>query len=248
MSAGDRSVSVIIAARNVASKIENCLLSVLAQTHPDVEVIVVDGVSDDGTVDVLRKYSDRIKWKSEPDRGVNEAQWKGVLRATRQWVLFLGADDYLASPTALERLFAACPADLRGCDILTGHALYEDGRLYRSNRLEFIRMKNCIHGQGALYRRSLFEQKPYDLSLRIYYDYEFNLWALTSGKRVHSTRVLLSVLGCGGLSDRPRWRNYLEDMRVRARYVRGAALYAANLFCVLRFARKSVRFYLTHGR
>jgi glycosyltransferase involved in cell wall biosynthesis len=248
MTAAERSVSVVIAARNVASKIENCLLSILAQTHPDVEVVVVDGGSDDGTLDVLRRYSGRVNWTSEPDGGVNEAQWKGVVRATKEWVLLLGADDYLASPTALERLFQACPADLGSYDIVTGHALYEDGRLYRSNRLEYIRMKNIIHGQGGLYRRSLFAQKSYDLSFRIYYDYEFNLWALTSGKRVYNTGVLLSILGCGGLSDRPRWRNYVEDMRVRARYVRGLTLYVANLFCILRFARKSVRFYLTNGR
>jgi glycosyltransferase involved in cell wall biosynthesis len=242
------SVSIVIAARNVANKIENCILSALAQTHPAVEIVVVDGCSDDGTVDVLRRYSDRVQWVSEPDGGVNEAQWKGALRATGDWVLFLGADDYLACPKALERLFEACPADFSGYDIITGHALYEDGRLYRSDRLHFIHVKNCLHGQGALYRRGLFDQKKYDLSLRIYYDYEFNLWALSSGKRVWNTSILLSVLGCGGLSDRPRWRNYLEDMRVRARYVTGPALYAANLFAAMRYARKAVRFYLMRDR
>jgi len=248
MSGQDRSVSIVIATRNVADKIENCILSALAQTHSEVEIVVVDGCSNDGTVELLQKYSDRVRWVSESDGGVNEAQWKGALRATGDWVLFLGADDYLASPQALERLFRACPADLSGYDILTGHALYEDGRLYRSDRLHFIRLKNCLHGQGALYRRGLFDQKKYDLSLRIYYDYEFNLWALSSGKRVWNTSVLLSVLGCGGLSDRPRWRNYIEDMRVRARYVRGLTLYAANLFAAMRYARKAVRFYLTRER
>ncbi len=116
------------------------------------------------------------------------------------------APTILADPKSLERLFHACPADLGGYDILTGHALYEDGRLYRSDRLRFTAW-NCLHGQGALYRRSLFAQKEYDLGLKIYYDYDFNLWALSSGKRVWNTPVLLSVLGCGGLSDRPRWRN-----------------------------------------
>lgn len=241
MSGQGRSVSVVVAAWNVASKIDNCLLSVLSQTHPDVEIVVVDGVSTDGTIDILRRYGDRIRWISEPDRGVNEAQWKGVLHSRNEWILFLGADDYLACPNALERFFQACPANLNGYDILTGHALYEDGRLYRSDRPKFLRMKNCIHGQGALYRRALFTQKKYDLQLRVYYDYEFNLWALTSGKKFHSTGVLLSIMGAGGLSDRPRWRNYVEDMRARARYVTGPTLALANLFAVMRYVRKVLR-------
>jgi glycosyltransferase involved in cell wall biosynthesis len=241
MSAQGRSVSVVVAAWNVASKIDNCLLSILSQTHPDVEIIVVDGVSTDGTLDILERYGNRIKWTSERDRGVNEAQWKGVLRSSNEWILFLGADDYLACPEALERFFRACPQDLSGYDILTGHALYEDGRLYRCDKPGFLRVKNCIHGQGALYRRALFAQKAYDLQLMVYYDYEFNLWALTSGKKFHSTGVLLSIMGPGGLSDRPRWRNYVEDMRARARYVTGLTLAFANLFAVMRYLRKVVR-------
>lgn len=239
--ASKHAVSVIIAAHNVSTQIENCLLSILSQTHPAVEIVVTDGGSTDGTIDILRAHSDRITWNSEPDSGVNEAQRKGVLRATGTWILFLGADDFLAYPKALERLFAACPTDLSDYDILTGHALYEDGRLYRSNRPEFLRIKNCIHSQGALYRRDLFAQKSFDPSLRIYYDYDFNLWALTSGKTFYHTDVLISILGCGGLSDRPRWHNYQEDMRTRARYVTGLPLAISNLIALGRYLRKVVR-------
>lgn len=242
MNSPDRSVSVIIAARNVANVVENCLLSVLAQTHPDIEIVVIDGGSDDGTLGILERYTGRIRWISEPDGGVNEAQWKGVQRATKEWIYFLGADDYLASPTALQRLFSGCPQNLGDYDILTGYALYEDGRLYRSNKPQFLRVKNCMHGQGILIRRKLFAQKPYDLSLRIYYDYDLNLWAFSTGKRFYHTTVLLGIMGCGGLSDRPRWRNYLEDMRVRGRYVRGVPLALTNIFCMTRYLRKTIRF------
>jgi len=239
---GPPSVSIVIATFNVANLIENCLLSIFSQTHRDLEIVVVDGGSTDGTIDILGKFGDRLKWTSERDHGLNDAQWKGVRRASAEWILFLGADDVLASPKALENLFRKCPADLSPYDILTGHALYEDGRLSRSKRPQFLRMKNTIHGQGALYRRRLFDERGYDMSLRVYYDYEFNLWAYTSGKRFFHTDVLLSVLGCGGHSDRPRWKNYLEDMRTRARYVKGPVLLATNVVAVARYLYKVVWF------
>jgi glycosyltransferase involved in cell wall biosynthesis len=233
-----RSVSIIIATFNAGELIDNCLLSIFSQTHPEIEIIVVDGGSTDRTLTVLQNYSNRLKWTSERDRGLNDAQWKGVLRASNEWILFLGADDVLASPKALENLLRKCPEDLSPYDILTGHALYEDGRLSRSRRPELLRMKNTIHGQGALYRRRLFAERGYDMTLRVYYDYEFNLWAYTSGKQFFHTDVLLSVLGCGGHSDRPRWRNYLEDMRTRARYVKGPFLLATNIVAVGRYLYK----------
>lgn len=235
------SVSVVIATRNVAAVIETCLLSVFAQTHRDVEVVVIDGGSSDGTLEVLKRFTGRIKWLSERDLGVNEAHRKGVLNATGRWIYFLGADDYLASPTALERLFDACPNDGDVYDILTAYALYEDGRLRRSDRPGLLRMMGSIHGQGALYQRRLFREKSFDPSLRVHYDYDFNLWAFTSGKRFYHTDVLLVVLGCGGLSDWPRWCNYIEDMRIRGRYVTGETLLLSNIFCVMRYVRKVLR-------
>lgn len=244
MAANERSVSVIIATYNAGKLIENCLLSVLSQTHPGIEILVVDGQSTDETIPILEKYSGRVRWTSEKDKGLNDAQWKGITRATGEWIYFLGADDVLASPKAMENLFRECPDDLAHFDILTGHALYEDGRLRKSHRPKMLGIKNTIHGQGALYRRSMFSEKTYDMSLRVYYDYEFNLWALKSGKRFFHTNVLLAVLGCGGHSDKPIWKNYLEDMRVRARYVKGPALLGMNAFAVARYFYKVLWFHV----
>lgn len=240
------SVSVVVATYNVARTLENCLLSIFAQTHPDIEVVVIDGGSSDDTLVILKRYSERypnrVSWVSEKDRGLNDAQWKGIQRAAGDWIYFLGADDVLASPKAIENLFRECPPDLSAYDILTGHALYEDGRLYTNNRPWLLRIKNCIHGQGALYRRALFVEKKYDMTLRVYYDYEFNLWALASGKKFFHTSCLLALLGCGGHSDMPHWKNYREDMRTRARYVSGVALAGTNVVALMRYLYKVIWF------
>lgn len=242
MDRNSNSVSVVIATYNAEKFLENCLLSVLNQTHTTVEIVVVDGFSTDGTVGILRKYAHRINWISEKDKGLNDAQWKGVRRSNGFWIYFLGADDVIASPQALEKIFALCPEDLTEIDVVTGHALYEDGRLRKSTRPDMLWIKNTIHGQGALYRRKLFEQKTYDMSLRVYYDYEFNLWAYTSGKKFFHTAVLLAVLGCGGHSDRPIWKNYLEDMRVRREYVGKIPRVATTIIAIGRYLYKVMWF------
>jgi len=234
-------VTVIIATYNAERVLENCLLSVLCQTHNAVEIVVRDGGSTDGTLSILEKYGDKVRFVSEPDFGIGDAHQKGVEAARGTWLYFLGADDLIASPMALEHMFAIFQ-DLGGkADIITAHALYDDGRIYRSNKPHWLLMKNTIHHQGALYRRSLFNEKKYDTSLKVYYDYDFNIWARLNKKKFIHTEILLGLLGAGGLSDRPRFGNYLEDMRVRARYLSGFELILFNAGSVLRFFYKKLR-------
>ena len=85
-------VSVLTPSFNAVGHIERAIQSVLAQNYPQTEHIVVDGGSDDGTVDVLRKYS-HIIWISEPDRGQSDAMNKAMSLATGDLIVFLNADD-----------------------------------------------------------------------------------------------------------------------------------------------------------
>ncbi|MDB5362700.1 MAG: putative transrane protein of unknown function [Rhodospirillales bacterium] len=234
-------VSVVVATYNAAEYIENCILSVLGQTFSDFELLIIDGGSTDGTLDILNRYAARIRFSSERDRGIGDAHWKGVQAARGEWVYFLGGDDLLASPKAFQMLFQACGDRIAEADILTGQALYDDGRLYKSDRPDRLLIKNTIHHQGALYRRALFHERAFDTKLRVYYDYDFNLWAFYSGKKFVHTRVLIGLLSSGGLSDRPEFKNYVEDMRVRARHVSGFPLLFMTVLCVLRYLYKVQR-------
>ncbi len=87
-------VSVITAVFNGEAFIASCIESVLSQDYPNIEHIVLDGGSTDGTVAILRKYQDQIAfWQSEPDKGVFDAWNKGLDLARGEWIAFLGADD-----------------------------------------------------------------------------------------------------------------------------------------------------------
>ena len=96
-------VSIITAVRNGAATISAALESVAGQTYPDIEHIVVDGLSTDGTMDVVRQHSARLaKVVSEADQGIYDAFNKGLRLATGDIVAFLNADDVYAGPTVVQ--------------------------------------------------------------------------------------------------------------------------------------------------
>jgi len=93
-----------VAVRNGAHAVERLLLSYRDQSLPAKQLLVVDGVSTDGTLEVLEKHADLVDWcVSEPDRGVYSAWNKAVPRARGEWICFMGADDFFWSPASLAR-------------------------------------------------------------------------------------------------------------------------------------------------
>jgi glycosyltransferase involved in cell wall biosynthesis len=96
-------ISVITPSFNQAQFIERTVQSVLSQDYPNVEYIVMDGGSTDGTIEVLKKYSDKIIWKSEKDNGQSDAINKGLKIATGDIVAYLNSDDTY-EPGALKKV------------------------------------------------------------------------------------------------------------------------------------------------
>jgi len=98
-------VSIITAVYNGVETIEGCIKSVVGQNYPDIEHIIIDGGSTDGTLDVIKKYGDSIaKVISEPDSGIYDAMNKGIKLATGDVIGFLNSDDFYASNEVLEKV------------------------------------------------------------------------------------------------------------------------------------------------
>lgn len=104
-------VSVITVTYNSFSTIEDTIKSVLRQTCPNIEYIVVDGASTDGTLDVIKQYEPqfkgRMKWISEKDKGIYDAMNKGIQMATGDVVGILNSDDYYTSDDVVEQMASA---------------------------------------------------------------------------------------------------------------------------------------------
>ena len=98
-------ISVITVCYNAASSIEDTIKSVINQTYQHVEYIIIDGASTDGTLNIIKKYSDNISyWQSEPDSGIFDAMNKGLHKATGEWVVFMNAGDCFYSHDTISKV------------------------------------------------------------------------------------------------------------------------------------------------
>ncbi len=197
-------VTVITATFNAAKTLEACLSSVRTQDYLNVQHVLVDGGSKDGTVELLERHATAGNWISEPDRGIYDAWNKGLAMATGDWICFLGADDVLL-PDAISsymRLAREKP-----------QARYLSSRvrwISPSGRARLIgkpwswpsfRRYMCTAHPGSMHHRSLFERHGrYDSSLRIVGDYEFLLRAGASLETAFLPCVTVEMQG-GGTSD-----------------------------------------------
>ena len=117
-------ISVITITLNTALTLDTAIQSVLNQTYDNIEYIIIDGGSTDGSLDIIRKYEDRIAyWTSEPDSGISEAFNKGITAATGEISGIINADDYY-EPAAVA--LAVSVLTQTGADIVHGMVQYRD--------------------------------------------------------------------------------------------------------------------------
>ena len=98
-------ITILTASYNAAATIEQTIVSVVYQDYPNLEYIIIDGGSTDGTIDILKKYEkDGLRWISEPDRGLYDALNKGVGMASGEYIEVLGGDDALTDYHVISRV------------------------------------------------------------------------------------------------------------------------------------------------
>lgn len=168
-------ITVITVIRNGVSTIEQTILSVISQDYSDFEYIVIDGVSTDGTLNVLKKYSDKIRFISEPDSGVYDAMNKGIALAKGKWVYFLGCDDVLSSPSILSKIFSN--TTYKDYDVVYGSVLLKQSNKIYDGAFDPEKMVNrSICHQAIFYRRELFEKYGnFSTEYKSASDYIFNI-------------------------------------------------------------------------
>jgi glycosyltransferase involved in cell wall biosynthesis len=218
-------ISILIATRNAAGVLPHCLDSIAKQAFRAREVIVMDGASTDGTVDVLRTRTDVVTvWRSEPDSGIYNAWNKALPYARGEWLCFLGADDWLWDEHALDRLVphlrAAAPRfrvvyGLTRLVDARGRVMQEAGEPWESFKARF-RSHVCLPHPGLMHHRSLFAiHGRFDEGFGLAGDYEFLLRELKTGDALFVPEVA-AAMKFGGRTTSPEHFLQLQNETGRA--------------------------------
>ena len=234
-------ISVITVSWNAAASIDATCASVDAQTHPEVEHLVIDGQSTDGTLEVLaRRPSPRRSVLSEADKGLYDAMNKGLARARGEVVVFLNADDRYSGPgvlAAVNQAFVTSEADAVYADI-DMVMTEEPGRVQRRWRSGPHAPWKVLMGwhmphPGLFIRRDVVERiGHFDTSFRIAADYDMMLRLMKQkGVRLRYLPMTAVEMAVGGISTsglKASWRGYLESARALGRHA-GVAGYLIAL-------------------
>lgn len=218
-------LSLVIATLNDDTTIQRCIDSIKCQIYPNVELIIMDGGSTDGTVGILERNTDRIVyWESKVDTGIYNAWNKALDYVRGEWVIFLGADDFLWSDDAIERLVLHLASPQRNNTIVycqmamvdaTGTILGIAGLPWQRIERKFRQIMGIPH-PATLYHRSTFEVcGRFDESFRIAGDFEFLLRVLKSYDVLFIPDLVLTGMQFGGASSLPaNSLKVLREMRI----------------------------------
>ena len=157
-------ISIITISFNAKDDLEITIQSVLNQNYPNIEYIIIDGGSSDGTIDIIKKYEDKISyWISEKDNGIYDAMNKGIKKATGDGLLFLNAGDYFVGQVITTDILVPCFLPVKYYDFFRN---FKD-----------IKIKSYKEGLPNNHQGIIFENKGlfYDTKYQLCADYDFFL-------------------------------------------------------------------------
>lgn len=196
-------LTIIIPTFNSANTLADCLESIVFQTLQDIEVWIIDGVSSDATIEIIKEYDAKynyINYITEPDKGIYDAMNKGIDLAKGEWLYFLGSDDMLDNNLVLAQI--ATEINDKKTDLIYGNVL----GAFSKNKYEYPSVSEVfstgIHHQGVFYKKVVFSKLgKYDLRFLIAADYHFTLKVFADSALIKKyVNIDIATYGETGLS------------------------------------------------
>lgn len=242
-------LSVITIVYNNVRDIERTMLSVLNQTYTNIEYIVIDGASTDGTVEVIKKYSDRLaQFISEKDRGIYDAMNKGLALATGDYVLFMNSGDEIYAPETVTDVFAAAPSgDIYYGETEMYNAQWQSIGQRRHHAPEHFDWKSFKFGMNishqAIYiKRSL--TVPFDLRYKYSSDIDWIIKAAKKSSNTVNTHLYVAKYLVGGMSKKKHLASLKERFRILSHYYG----FIPNVINHIFIALNLVQYFIRHRR
>jgi glycosyltransferase involved in cell wall biosynthesis len=212
-------ITIITVVLNGVSTLEDTIKSVIHQTYPNIEYIIIDGGSTDGTIDIIKKYENYLDyWVSEPDRGIYNAMNKGIKLANGYYINFMNSGDYFVDNNTINEIFKKI--DIRYCDIIYGNTLL-------SHEKQFFRcipksLKKLTKGmvfihQSSFSKRELFLEELYDENFMLSADYKWFMIMYFSRKKNFCYKdIYISVFdGDNGIGSKKIFQASFENFKIR---------------------------------
>lgn len=247
-------ITVITVVLNGGGHLEETMQSVLNQTYPNVEYIIVDGGSTDGTLDIIRKYGDRIDyWVSEKDKGIYDAMNKGIKVALGSWINFMNGGDGFYHMDVLEEVFTK--SDWKDIDVIYGnHQLIRPTgkKIVKAGRIEDIWKGSQFCHQSAFVRTKIHRDHIFNTSITIAADFEFFYTLHKEKMDFKHLNIVIANYSAGGISDVRRIRTILEWWSVVEKNTRTNLHYlflitSELLKLCIKTAVREIKKFLIHG-
>lgn len=221
-------ISIITVVYNGEKYLEETIQSVINQTYDNVEYIIIDGGSTDGTLDIIKKYEDKIDcFVSERDEGIYDAMNKGIALSNGQWINFMNVGDTFYDNSILENIFENT---FEKIDII-----YGDHKVVYPHTTKIAKagdVKNIWKGsqfchQSAFISSQLHKKRKYNVYNKIGADFEFFYKAYQDKMAFQYVQIIIANYSAGGISDLQRidslvgcWNIVEKSLKVNLHYLR----------------------------
>lgn len=199
-------ITIIMPTYNAAATLKVALKSIIYQTFQNIEVLIIDGLSGDETIEIARKYQiefPQIKIISEADKGIYDAMNKGIDLAKGEWVYFLGSDDSIYESTTLEQIFNN--GQIEKLDVIYGnvHSSCFNGIYDGEFTYSKLAIKNICH-QAIFFRKTIFKKtEKFNTKYKVLADWDHNIkWFFSSKISKSYTNQIIANFGEGGVSSK----------------------------------------------
>ena len=209
-------ISIVTVTYNAANYIVDTIQSVISQTYPNKEYVIIDGNSNDGTQDIVKKYADKIDvFVSETDKGIYDAMNKAIDRASGEWIIFMNAGDSFYNNQVIADIFEN--KDYTGIDVIYGSTCYNyswgntiilpRASTQLSKRMPFVH-------QSVFTRTSIMKDRHFNSQYRICADFDFFHWLYENGGSFKEVEAVVSNYAGDGISRVNIIKEYDEIERI----------------------------------
>ncbi|WDF54711.1 glycosyltransferase family 2 protein [Mucilaginibacter sp. KACC 22063] len=212
-------VTIITVVFNSVDTIEQTILSVINQSYSNLEYIIIDGASTDGTIDVIKKYENRIKyWISEPDKGIYDAMNKGINKASGEWLNFMNAGDWFYSAQTIEQVFNN--TGLENVEMIYGNTEKRKGNsssIHKPGHSENFWKQLMVH-QSMFTRTDLNKKYLFDVGFKVAADFDFIYKTFFFKHKTLYIDNIISSFDMVGYSHGNRYIGFAEDRKIAMKY------------------------------